>query len=174
MSESWLPLVDYSNKYRISISTLRRRIKLDSIPFKLSGGKYYIIDESPDEHEHQSFHQAQQQFQQQAIQTSQQSVRMSKAPPKNYDSPKKNFSGESSGQQVSRDDQVTTTHSEPVFSAANRLLDELKKAYTLILQEKDEHIRNLREEISDLKTLVRVLEGENARLSSRLGEPLSD
>ncbi|HEX4924091.1 MAG TPA: hypothetical protein VFV50_08395 [Bdellovibrionales bacterium] len=168
MSESWLPLVDYSNKYRISISTLRRRIKLDSIPFKLAGGKYYIIDESPDELEHQNASQAQERFQQQAIQTSHQ--RMSKAPPKNFDSPKKNFSGESQ----SRDDQVTTTHSEPVFSAANRLLDELKKAYTLILQEKDEHIRNLREEISDLKTLVRVLEGENARLSSRLGEPLSD
>ncbi len=45
-----------------------------------------------------------------------------------------------------------------------RILDEIKKAYTLILQEKDEQVRQLREEISDLKTLVRVLEGENERL----------
>jgi hypothetical protein len=157
MSEDWLPLVDYSNKYRISISTLRRRIKLDSIPFRLDGGKYYIIDESPDELEHQ---------------TTQQETTKKKAPPKDFGSLKKNFSDESFDESSRRDDQMTTTTSEPVFSAANRLLDELKKAYTLILQEKDEQIRNLREEISDLKTLVRVLEGENARLSR--GGPLSD
>jgi hypothetical protein len=53
---------------------------------------------------------------------------------------------------------------ESVLIAANRLLDEIKKAYTLILQEKDEQIRQLRGEITDLKTLVRVLEGESERL----------
>jgi hypothetical protein len=153
---NWLPLVDYSNKYRVSISTLRRRIKLESIPFKLSGGKYYIIDESPDEVEDQTSHQ------------SIQSSRSQKAPPnlKTQTHQRKNFSDEST---TGREDQVTTQTHEPVFSAANRLLDELKKAYTLILQEKDEQIRNLREEITDLKTLVRVLEGENDRLSHRSG-----
>lgn len=156
---SWLPLVDYSNKYRVSISTLRRRIKLESIQFKLDGGKYYIIDESPDSDSSPSH---------QTIQSNQ-SVQLNKyeAPPKKIGSLKKNFSDESP-----RDDHLITTkgvpqerNPEPVFSAANRLLDELKKAYTLILQEKDEQIRNLREEISDLKTLVRVLEGENERLN---------
>lgn len=156
MTEIWLPLVDYSNKYRISISTLRRRIKLESIQFKLDGGKYYIVDESPDGSRSQNV---------------QQSVNKYEAPPKKIGSMKKNFSDES----PSRDDHhlVTTKgvpqerNPEPVFSAANRLLDELKKAYTLILQEKDEQIRNLREEITDLKTLVRVLEGENERLNGR-------
>jgi len=52
---------------------------------------------------------------------------------------------------------------QQVLSSANRLLDELKKAYTQILQEKDEQVRSLKEEISDLRTLVRVLESENER-----------
>jgi len=163
MIENWLPLVDYSNKYRISISTLRRRIKLDSIPFKLDSGKYYIIDESPDELEGQVNHK-------QSIQSVHSVLTKKKAPPKVFGSSKKNFSDESPG----RDDHLVTTkgvpqerNPEPVFSAANRLLDELKKAYTQILQEKDEQIRNLREEISDLKTLVRVLEGENERITGR-------
>ncbi len=41
----WIPLVDYSNKYSISVSTLRRRIKSKSLEFKLDGGKYFILDE---------------------------------------------------------------------------------------------------------------------------------
>lgn len=53
---------------------------------------------------------------------------------------------------------------EPILTAANKLLNELKKAYTLVLQEKEEQLLDLKEEVSDLKTLVRVLEGENQRL----------
>lgn len=53
---------------------------------------------------------------------------------------------------------------EPILTAANRLLTELKKAYTQILQEKEEQILHLKEEVADLKTLVRVLEADNERL----------
>lgn len=42
---TWLSLVDYSNKYKVSISTLRRKIKIEDVPFRLESGKYYIIDE---------------------------------------------------------------------------------------------------------------------------------
>jgi riboflavin biosynthesis pyrimidine reductase len=56
---------------------------------------------------------------------------------------------------------------EPILTAANRLLTELKKAYMQILQEKEEQIMHLKEEQADLKTLVRVLEAENERLSRR-------
>jgi hypothetical protein len=56
---------------------------------------------------------------------------------------------------------------EPILTAANRLLTELKKAYTLILSEKEEQILDLKGEVSDLKTLVRVLESENERLSKK-------
>lgn len=121
----WLPLFEYSNKYRVSISTLRRRIKSDSIDFKLDDGKYLILDTPPD--------------------------KMNRA---------------KASEEIHEQDFIETVPEqklsqmgEPaVFSTANRLLDELKRAYTLILQEKDEQIRLLREEISDLKTLVRVLE----------------
>ncbi len=41
----WLPLIEFSNKYSVSISTLRRRIKDKSIEFKLEDGKYFIFDE---------------------------------------------------------------------------------------------------------------------------------
>ena len=56
--------------------------------------------------------------------------------------------------------------SEGFSASANRLLGELKKAYAQILQEREEQIINLKEEVVDLKTLVRVLESENDRLQS--------
>lgn len=40
----WLSLNEYSNKYHISISTLRRRIKMGHIIFRLNGGKYFLKD----------------------------------------------------------------------------------------------------------------------------------
>ena len=53
---------------------------------------------------------------------------------------------------------------ESVLAAANKLLVDLKQAYTQILHEKEEQIMYLKEEIVDLKTLVKVLESENARI----------
>jgi hypothetical protein len=61
-----------------------------------------------------------------------------------------------------------TMTDEPILAAANELLAELKKAYMLILSEKEEQILHLREEVADLKTLVRVLEGENDRLRAEV------
>ena len=40
---SWLPLIEYSIKSGLSLSTLRRRIKSNSIPFKLEHGKYLVL-----------------------------------------------------------------------------------------------------------------------------------
>ena len=48
--------------------------------------------------------------------------------------------------------------SETILAAANNLVSEIKKAYSLVLQEKEEQILLLKEEVADLKTLVRVLE----------------
>lgn len=53
---------------------------------------------------------------------------------------------------------------EPVIASATKLLGELKKAYTSILHDKEEQLIQLKEEVSDLKMLVRVLEGDNDRL----------
>ncbi len=56
---------------------------------------------------------------------------------------------------------------EPVLAVADRLLTELKKAYSQILHEKEEQILHLKEEVLDLKTLARVLESENDRLNGQ-------
>ena len=48
--KKWLALSEYSNKYKMSISTLRRRIKANQISFQLKGGKYYIANSSPTKH----------------------------------------------------------------------------------------------------------------------------
>lgn len=49
-------------------------------------------------------------------------------------------------------------HEEKILSAANKLLTELKQAYTHLLSEKDLQILKLQQEIADLQTLVSVLE----------------
>jgi len=45
-----------------------------------------------------------------------------------------------------------------VLTSANRLVEEIKSAYAKILQEKEEQISQLKEEIIDLRMLVRILE----------------
>lgn len=126
-AQNWLPLIEYSNKHQISISTLRRRIKDNSILFKLEDGKYFIIDDS---------------------------VEKAARGRKPISIP--NYSDESSD--------------IGFFGDLNRgnILDELKKAYLASLQSKEEQIFQLKEEVSDLKTLVRVLESENERLKNEL------
>lgn len=43
-NEKWLSLSDYSSKYGVSVSTLRRRIKGSQIKFKMINGKYYLAN----------------------------------------------------------------------------------------------------------------------------------
>ena len=43
-SNQWIPLIEYSQKHNISISTLRRRIRAGSIAFNLKEGKYFLKD----------------------------------------------------------------------------------------------------------------------------------
>ncbi len=137
-TNSWLPLADYSMKYKISVSTLRRRIKAEDIQFKFDDGKYLLLDGQPetayDQKSYLQEHRPSLKSDAELGITSQQTV----------DS--KSESGES------------------VITAANRLLADLKKAYTQILQEKEQQIRALHQENSDLKTLIKVLESENHRL----------
>ena len=53
---------------------------------------------------------------------------------------------------------------ESSFNTNKTLLDELKKAYMQSLQSKEEQILQLKQQITDLKTLVMFLEKENGRL----------
>lgn len=44
MLNKWLTLQEYSSKYKISISTLRRRIKNKEVKYVFESGKYLIED----------------------------------------------------------------------------------------------------------------------------------
>ncbi|MES2856027.1 MAG: hypothetical protein V4692_09190 [Bdellovibrionota bacterium] len=149
--ENWLLLTDYASKYRISVSTLRRRIKAHQVQFRFEGGKYLLLDEAPEVHEPESPESGPASFAAQA------------APMK--DEGKLNHlhqaSEFSSAIESSPNESVG---GEPIISTATRLLNELKRAYMNILQEKEEQLIQVKEEVSDLKTLVRVLESDNDRM----------
>lgn len=144
---TWLPLTDYSTKYKVSVSTLRRRIKAEDIRYRFEDGKYYISDEPVGTH--QRAHRPSQESDQTLMSAQSQKSQISQ--PEVVVPPTPTI-------QANRD--------EPILTAANKLLNELKKAYTLILQEKEEQILQLKSELADLKTLVRVLESENDRLQN--------
>ncbi len=147
LTSNWLALMDYSTKYRVSVSTLRRRIKAEDIKFRFDDGKYFIIDEPMSTH--QRVHRP----------SLDSDLAQVGAHHGNMQAP--------NSLQVKTDisDKIATAkNDEPILTAANKLLTELKKAYTQILQEKEEQMLQLKEEVADLKTLVRVLESENDRL----------
>lgn len=147
-NDSWLPLMDYSTKYKVSVSTLRRRIKAEDIKFRLEEGKYFIIDEPMGTH--QRVHRPSLESEQVEVGAHQGTLKaLTSLPEKNVD--------------IS-DKIAKAKNDEPILTAANKLLTELKKAYSQILQEKEEQILNLKDEVADLKTLVRVLESDNDRL----------
>lgn len=133
--EKLLSLNEYALKYDVSVSTLRRRIKKDAIKYVFDDGKYWIKD----------------------INLGQQDEVIKKSPqafaPPQKDEQQRMVKSESS-----------RSHEPSAFVAASKILDELKSSFELNLQSKDQHINSLKEEIADLRTLVKVLEQENDRL----------
>lgn len=146
-TESWLVLMDYSTKYKVSVSTLRRRIKAEDIKFRFEDGKYYIIDEPMSTHPRVHRPSLESEFA--VVGTHQETIMAS---------------GTGFSKPDISDKIAMAKNDEPILTAANKLLTELKKAYTQILQEKEEQMLMLKDEVADLKTLVRVLESENERL----------
>lgn len=144
---TWLALMDYSTKYKVSVSTLRRRIKAEDIRYKLDDGKYFIIDEPMSAH--QRVHRPSLESDLAQVGAHQENDKAPTSLPAKTDISEK---------------LAMAKNDEPILSAANKLLTELKKAYTQILHEKEEQIFQLKDEVTDLKTLVRVLESENDRL----------
>jgi hypothetical protein len=149
--DQWLLLTDYASKYRVSVSTLRRRIKAGLQPHKFEAGRYFL----PDHHDITSDVLTNSVKAAQPLRTnkiSEDPVHVSQRPaaigPVDDVMPKLEMK----------------LSEEPLITTTTKLLNELKQAYTLILHEKEEQIIFLKEEIADLKTLVRVLESDNARL----------
>ena len=43
-NEGWIDITEYAVKYRVSQSTLRRRIRSNTIAFRMDRGKYLLLD----------------------------------------------------------------------------------------------------------------------------------
>ena len=143
----WLLLTDFASKYRISVSTLRRRIKAGAQPYRFEEGRYYLPDQLGSNF-----------YDEPAVETVAPQVAQQ-------------ASAMVSSQPTSAAAVLAASmkgNDEPLITTTSKLLNELKQAYTLILHEKEEQIVYLKEEVADLKTLVRVLESENARLTNDL------
>lgn len=137
-TQDWLTLMEYSNRYRVSLSTLRRRIKAGDIDYRFADGKYLIKD-GP-------------------LQVSQPASGQEAIAPPTSVRPRP----EPVVEEV--ESKMTSASNDRFWKSTQSLLQEIKKAYSLILQEKEEQILQLKEEVADLKTLVRVLEDSNEQL----------
>ncbi len=205
MKQDWLSLAEYSIRHKVSISTLRRRIKAEDIQFRLEDGKYLILD-NQETTSMTSPQFVEDRFDYSTSSPSQANPSSAMSVTYNYDTadqfkvenivkkgherksgtqaalspsfnqaPNQNASsgpagGGSMASTAGQSPSATAAQTqnseatESVLTAANRLLTDLKKAYTQVLQEKEQVIAELREEVSDLKTLIKVLESENDRL----------
>lgn len=139
---NWLTLVEYSNRHKVSISTLRRKIKSNDLTHQFIDGKYYLLDNS--------------------LPTQRQASGPETIVPPTSSAPQDQEPQAPQQEPSPSTPQPPQTH---VCETAETLLGELKRAYSMILQEKEELILQLREEVSDLQTLVRVLENEVQRLN---------
>ncbi len=144
----WISLNDYSSKYKVSVSTLRRRIKEDAAEYNLENGKYWLKDTPLMMH----------QFHARVISSAPPSVSRDPIGPE----PISEIKGRPLIQDLPLNQGV---ESDQIALTVHSVLQEIKKAYAVILQEKEEQIILLKEEVTDLKTLVRVLEENNATLS---------
>jgi len=43
--DSWLPITEYAVRNRVSVSTIRRKIKNKELKHRLEGGKYFVLSE---------------------------------------------------------------------------------------------------------------------------------
>lgn len=141
--EQWIPLTEYSRDHGVSISTLRRRIKTGDIEYKLEEGKYLLRNSSP------------------AVSEPKVSSNIPIAPPPPF-----------SAQSV-ESKPASESGAQEFLAITHELVGEIKKAFSLVLQEKEKQIQQLKGELTDLKTLVRVLEDENSRLEKRHAKNMS-
>lgn len=138
----WLQISDYSNKYRVSVSTLRRRIKSEEIEYFFEDGKYWLPDASIDRYARKDAKPAM-------------AVAAPTAPAPKAVKP-----------EVPRTPKLETE--SDALGVAKEMIKEIKSAYVHILQEKEEQILLLKEELADLRTLCRILENDNERLKSEM------
>jgi len=153
LSNQWLSLAEYSNKYRVSVSTLRRRIRTGQLSFNLQSGKYFLKDQSPA------------------------SLRKTKVcrtrDQKEYSRDKRQSVSES---EISVEESIvkepknikkTPSASLPENSLFNKLMESQKEFYRQV-EQKEMKISELQNKVMDLSTLVALLEKENKELKALL------
>lgn len=161
--DTWLSLNEYSNKYQVSLSTLRRRIKSDRVEFEFRYGKYFLKDVSLQGPTPRSSPNTQQpsvlkpkNTEELTNQTAvvQQEAILSQADLSAYSF----FNVDKNGASMTTEaDQALTSHSGRE-SQIDLQLSPLQADYELIIQKQKTQIVRLQAELADLKTLVMVLE----------------
>ena len=139
----WIPLTEYSNKYQVSISTLRRRIRANRVECIYEDGKYLLKDLSLKDHRPNK----------------QREDRIISAPPQPPNTTSSHLgsslelSQPPSAQPVSppppimKPVEAQNSQSNKDCTAHLTYLNEIKKAYSLILQEKEEQVLILKDEV---------------------------
>ena len=148
-NEARLQLSEYSNKYKVSVSTLRRRIKAGEIQYDFQDGKYWLLDAPIEKYARNR-------------PTSVPAPARSPEPPELV----------AEFPVVSNEVENYVTRDE-ILELTNNMMNELKSAYVLVLQEKEGAIMECKKEIADLKTLCQSLESENEKLKAESHAPLS-
>ena len=144
MNSQWLSLTEYSSKYNVSISTLRRRIRSGQLLFDIRFGKYFLKDQSLDDLKD--------------VKTKVQESSISEK-----------SKGDEKRQDVTQEDIVrkSTESVGTEHSVLDKLMDVQKKLYEKI-EAKESKILEQQNQIADLNTLIAVLEKENKELKSTL------
>lgn len=181
-----LSLTEYSAKYKVSVSTLRRRIKKGELSFVQDSGKYLLPDAPFDEILEDNF----------APSTPNMTVRgFNSAPPQksnqqstavpfleplgldlSFNKPShEDFEVPALSDETASHDFSDFDHEGVSFSPVDQVtqiqqrseeLVELKKAFTMVLNEKEEQILQLKQHIADLQTLNKAFENEVERLEA--------
>jgi len=125
---NWLPITEYSFKNKISISTIRRKIKSNTLKFKVESGKYFIMDEGADyEISENRFY-----------------IR--------------NMDGKGDDKMGFPNIDELITFAERSISTVSRLNQELAAEKEKVIKIQEGTILQLKEQINELKMLVNVLE----------------
>ena len=151
----WLPLIEYSVKSGVSLSTIRRKIKSNSIRFRLEKGRYLIL-----------FNEMNNLAARQPSPTSSeigdwQNEPLHRLEPVRSEAMHRPFVREDVFEEEVREERATSSE----LGFAERAVKMVSDAFEHALKEKEERIRmlekanqELEERLAELRTLVRVLE----------------
>jgi len=140
----WLPLTEYAVKSGVSLSTIRRKIKSNSIQYRLEKGRYLIL------------------FTDEAYETPAPALNIVSSRRPTENAPQYREPSVSKATASIKEDTDEDRIGIPLVEKAVRMVSQ---AFEHTLREKDERIRlleqrntELEERLNELRTLVRVLE----------------